>query len=61
MRPLPKKKITGTSKDGSRFMVLKSLILRMEKPEVAIRKPPTIESSVIKVSEMNSVKKLAPR
>ena len=38
---------TGTSKHGSIFNVLQFLIPRMERPELAIKNPPTTEISVI--------------
>lgn len=43
---LNKNQRIGTSKDGSIFNVLQSLIFRMESPELSIRKPPTTEISV---------------
>lgn len=52
MKDLIKKKAIGMSRDGSRFMVLNSLIFKMLIPEAAIRKPPTIDNSVINSAEM---------
>lgn len=40
------KKITGTNNDGKKFRVLTSRIFNKDKPEQAIKKPPTIDNSV---------------
>ena len=37
----------GITREGSIFIVLQSLIFRIESPELAIRKPPTMDNSVI--------------
>ena len=36
------------------FMVLQSLMFKMEMPELAMRKPPTTDRSVIMSGDMNS-------
>lgn len=51
----------GTISDGSIFIVLQSLIFKIERPEVAIKTPPTIEISAISGSERNTESALAPR
>ena len=38
---------TGTKSHGSMFSVLQFLIPKIERPELAIKKPPTMEISVI--------------
>ena len=45
-----KKKMIGTSRAGSIFSVLQSLIFRMDRPDAAIKNPPTIVISVIRES-----------
>ena len=51
----------GTKRDGSIFMVLQSLIFRIDRPEAAIRTPPTIEISAISGSDKKPDSTLAPR
>ena len=62
MIPFAIKKIIGINSDGSIFKVLQSFILRMLSPELAIRIPPTIESSATSGAEKNDPdKKFATR
>ena len=51
----------GTASEGSMFMVFMALILSMDMPELAIRKPPTIDSSVIMSVLMKSPSRVASR
>ena len=54
---LNKKNNKGPNKDGNISKVLNSLIFKSEKPDAAIKKPPTIDSSTTKAFE----KKLADK
>ena len=58
---LMRNQITGMRREGSKFMVLQSLIPRIERPELAINIPPTMESSVINSVEITAPKRLAIR
>ena len=51
------KKMIGIIKDGKKFSAFKSLIFNKAKPVHAIKKPPTIEISVIS----GPLKKLADK
>lgn len=52
--PAARHQMTGTNSAGRKFSVLQSLMSRIARPDMAIRKPPTMDSSVIIVPEMKS-------
>ena len=61
MKPLTRNQATGTRRQGSMFMVLNCLMFKMERPELAMRKPPMMEISVSSSWDKNGARNPAPR
>ncbi len=60
-RSLTRNQITGIKSEGSMFSVLASFIFSMDRPEAAIRIPPTMETSVSSSGVRNELRKPAHR